>query len=180
MTAHELFHREKLVTGILINHLEYREDLLTTLKADFGPPDYISELLDFSFTRYYDKEMGSTIMRFFVSFEQLVEPDRLADIKLITGKIERSFSDKGNRKINLDPGILSLSRFILASTKDSSHRIPLSSGIYGEITLMYEKNEFRPVEWTYPDYQSEKYRSILKKIRTLYVNQLKQPSDMLF
>lgn len=173
MAVHELFSREKLVTGILISRLEYREDLLTAIEAEFGPPDYISELLDFSFTRYYDKEMGSPIMRFFVSFKQLVEPDRLAAIKLITVKIERSFAEKENRKVNLDPGILSLSRFILASTKDSSHRIPLNSGIYGEITLMYEKNEFRPVEWTYPDYQSEKYRLILKQIRALYMKQLK-------
>ena len=173
MAAHELFNREKLVTGILISRLEYQEDLLTALETEFGPPDYISELLDFSFTRYYDKEMGSPIMRFFVCFKQLVEPDRLAAIKLITGKIERSFAKKENRKVNLDPGILSLSRFILASTKDSSHRIPLNSGIYGEITLMYEKNEFRPVEWTYPDYQSEKYRLILKEIRARYVKQLK-------
>jgi len=174
MAAHELFNREKLVTGILISRLEYREDLLTALEAEFGPPDYISELLDFSFTRYYDKEMGAPIMRFFIAFEQLVEPDRLAAIKLITGKVEQSFLDKGNRKVNLDPGLLSLSRFILASTKDSSHRIPLSSGIYGEITLMYEKNEFRPVEWTYPDYQCEKYRLILKEIRALYVKQLER------
>ena len=173
MAVHELFSREKLVTGILISRLEYREDLLTAIEAEFGPPDYISELLDFSFTRYYDKEMGSPIMRFFVSFKQLVEPDQLAAIKLITVKIERSFAEKENRKVNLDPGILSLSRFILASTKDSSHRIPLNSGIYGEITLIYEKNEFRPVEWTYPDYQSEKYCLILKEIRALYMKQLK-------
>ncbi len=173
MAAYKLFYREKLVAGILISRPEYREDLLSALEAAFGPLDYVSELLDFSFTSYYDREMGSPIMRFFVSFEQLVNPDRLAEIKLITGKIELGFSNKGNRKINLDPGILSLSRFILASTKDSSHRIPLNSGIYGEITLMYEKNEFRPVEWTYFDYKSKKYRSILKEIRSLYVKQLK-------
>ena len=47
------------------------------------------------------------------------------------------------RRVNIDRGFLSLSRLILATTKDNAHRIPLEKGIYGEITLLYQKQAFQ-------------------------------------
>jgi hypothetical protein len=169
------FTEEKLVVAVLISRTGLKEELLENLTAVFGKPDFLSEELDFTFTRYYDKEMGTPIRRFFVSFRKLIPPERLAEIKIQTGTLEDRFRREGKRSINLDPGCLCLSRFVLASTKDSSHRIPLSGGIYAEITLMYEGGEFRPLEWTYPDYRSPDYRQILGQIRNLYRQQLPPP-----
>jgi hypothetical protein len=73
----------------------------------------------------------------------------------------------GLRPVNLDPGLLSLARFVLASTKPSAHRVPLASGIYAEIELLFERGSFRPVEWTYPDYRTREYLDILGHIRGL-------------
>jgi hypothetical protein len=169
------FRPEKLVLAVLISRPELKETLLQDLSAAFGPADYLSDELDFTYTRYYDREMGTPIRRFFVSFRDLISPERLAEVKVATGTLEDRYRREGKRGINLDPGCLSASRFILASTKDSSHRIPLRHGIYAEITLMYEGGAFRPLEWTYPDYRSPDYLQILKRIRTLYREQLRQP-----
>jgi hypothetical protein len=165
--------KEKLVLGILISQLAFKDECVALLKREFGPVDFISGLLDFSFSHYYDKEMGTPIKRFFISFKRLIEPDSLASVKVYTNGVEQKYSKQGLRKINIDPGLLAMSRFILASTKDSSHRIPLGMGIYAEITLMFEHGTFRPLEWTYPDYRSSEYIEILNQIRALYTAQLK-------
>ena len=62
---------------------------------------------------------------------------------------------------------------MLASTKPSAHRVPLASGIYAEVELLYERGAFRPVEWTYPDYRSPEYLEILGHIRGLFKAQHK-------
>ncbi|MBA7639577.1 hypothetical protein ES703_47236 [subsurface metagenome] len=167
------FYPEKLVLAVLISEPELKQKLLDELTDSFGSQDYISQEIEFSFTRYYCEEMGDRISRFFLSFQDLVNPERLAEIKIETNYLESHFSREGKRKVNLDPGLLSLSRFILATTKDSSHRIPLHSGIYAETTLIYERKEFRAVEWTYPDYRSPEYLKILHNIRSIYKKQSK-------
>ncbi len=167
------FTLEKLVVGVLISQSKLKEELQSCLVKRFGAVDYESELMEFSYTQYYDEEMGNPILRFFLSFKRLCSPDRLSEVKIQTNSLEDMYRDRGMRRINLDPGLLSLSRFILATTKDGSHRIPLQSGIYGEVTLVFEHGEFRPLPWTYPDYSSEIYRDILKQIRCEYRNQLR-------
>ena len=166
------FQREKLVIAVLISKHEYRDRLLEELESCFGAIDYTSSPSTFDYSHYYDREMGLPIERFFVSHLALIEPSRLSETKTNCNRIEDLFRVGGNRRINLDPGLLCLSRFILASTKDSSHRIPLQAGIYAEITLMFEKGRFRPIEWTYPDYAGPEYGEILKHIRSLYQEQL--------
>ena len=169
------FLPEKFVLPVLISVPQLRTELESLLEDRFGPIDYSSPDMDFTYTHYYDREMGHPIRRFFLSFERLVDPGRLSTIKNETGAIEDHFRESGKRKINLDPGLVALSRFVLASRKEASHRICLSDGIYAEIALLFEGGEFRPVEWTYPDYQSAAYRQILKEIRSIYSLQLKAP-----
>jgi hypothetical protein len=138
----------------------------------FGPLDYTSVDLPFTYTHYYDEEMGTPITRFFISFKRLVDPVRLALIKVETNQLESRFSEAGRRKVNLDPGLLNLSRFVLASSKDGSHRIPLCDGVFAEVNLVYEKGGYRPLEWTYPDYRSEVTLQILGDIRKLHKAEL--------
>jgi hypothetical protein len=116
--------------------------------------------------------MGPEIQRFFVSFGRLVDPSTIARIKLETNSVEDAFREEDRRKVNLDPGLLCLSRFTLVTTKDNAHRIPLSDGIYAEVTLIYHKGSFQPLEWTYPDYRSAGYLAILNEVRTLYKAQV--------
>ncbi|MEO0127010.1 MAG: DUF4416 family protein [candidate division WOR-3 bacterium] len=116
-----------------------------------------SEVIPFIHTTYYNKEMGENLLRQWVLFEKLIYPDLLVDLKHKSNEIENKFlSGNGGRMINIDPGLISLSNIILASTKNYSHRIYLGKGIYAEVTLIYKDHQFRPLEWTYPDYREEK------------------------
>ena len=86
----------------------------------------------------------------------------------LTPELEKQFSLDGNRRINLDPGTLSLANLILATCKDRSHRIPLKDGIYGETTLIYQDHDFQRLPWTYADYSSDEVRSVLRSFRSRY------------
>ena len=162
------FKLEKLVMPILISRRQMRSPLLQELQARYGPLDYTSIDLPFTYTGYYNEEMGTPITRFFVSFLHLVDPGMLARIKSETNLLESRFTEAGRRKVNIDPGLLNLSRFVLASSKDGSHRVPLCAGVFAEVTLVFERGRYRPLEWTYPDYRSDPYREILADIRKLY------------
>jgi hypothetical protein len=169
-----IFTPWKLVIGLLFSDAGRLPSLKNRLEAEFGPVDYESPVLPFTFTNYYQEEMGGAIFRRFISFRNLVLPERLADIKILTNSIEEEFLSGTNRQLNLDPGLLNLSRFILATTKDNSHRIPLNKGIFGELTLQFSKKDFQILPWTYPDYATREYRDILKEIRGIFKDNLKQ------
>ena len=93
-------------------------------------------------TDYYEKEMGTGLLRRFVSFAPLISPEALAEIKLKTHGIEEGYQwiegEKRGRRVNIDPGYLDGGKVVLASTKGTSHRIYLRSGVYGEVTLFFQ------------------------------------------
>lgn len=171
------FPPQKLVIPMILAPDAHHQAVFAGLRERFGPIDYLSDSIPFNFTDYYEPEMGADLVRRFASFEALVDPSTLADIKLETDALERRFASSGlaaPRRVNLDPGILSLSRLILASTKDHSHRIPIRSGIYAEVTLIYTGGDFQPLPWTFPDYRTEGYRAILRDIRSILHDQLRR------
>jgi hypothetical protein len=170
------FAPERLLVALLSSRLSdcQAAALETALEEGFGPVDWRGPVLDFPWTNYYEAEMGQGLRRSFLSFSRLVDPSTFADIKTRTNAIEARFATEGRRLFNLDPGLLSLGRFVLATTKDRAHRIPLASGIYAELTLYFEKGQFRGLPWTYPDWASEEYRRALAELRLILKSQLKQ------
>lgn len=173
MAEEKEFEKVLLFMGILITAEEKKEQLITLLQNNFGTIDTISNSIDFDFTDYYDEEMGGKPKRFFIIFSNLINPERLSEIKRETDKIEKLFCINDGRTINLDPGILSLHNIILATTKNRSHRIPLSKGIYGETTLIYQNKTFCPLPWTYADYSSKKVISFFCEERRKYKEKIK-------
>jgi hypothetical protein len=176
------FTPEKLIIGVLLGDgparsIDPEKSIKPLLETHFGKADFISPRFPFTFTDYYTEEMGGVIEKLFYAFEKLVDPASLADIKLLTNRLETRFAVEGKRKVNLDPGILNLYRLILASTKNAPHRVPLSGGIYAEITLIYRNKTFQDLFWTYPDFKTESYKQILAEIRSLYKQQLKQQDE---
>jgi hypothetical protein len=142
------------------------------LVKEFGPADKESKIMDFTYTSYYNEEMGVGIKRQFISFTRLILPEQLPGIKLLTNKMEQDLALEGKRLVNIDPGYLSLAKVVLATTKDYSHRLYLGQGIYGEVTLTYAKGKFSPFPWTYPDYQTQAYQQFFREIREIYKKQL--------
>lgn len=167
------FVPSRLVMGVLSTNEDSHAELFSLLSEKFGPILERSEATPFTFTDYYTQEMGTTPQRFFLVFEKLYDPSLFAQAKLITNEIEEQFKKEGGRTINVDPGLLSAANLILATTKNRSHRIPLERGIYAEVTLLYEKGEFKALPWTYADYQSEAFRLLFKRYRTDYMKAIK-------
>lgn len=116
--------------------------------------------------------MGAGIKRQFISFTRLIFPEQLPVIKLLTNEMEQDLSLEGRRRVNIDPGYLSLAKVVLATTKDYSHRLYLGQGIYGEVTLTCAKGRFSSFPWTYPDYQTQAYQQFFKETRDIYKMQL--------
>lgn len=138
-----------------------------------GATDEVSDVWPFDSTDYYELEMGENLKRRFVSFEQLINPDGLADTKILTNDLERRIAyDCGlpetQRLVNLDPGYVTLSKLVLATTKDFSHRVYLRDGIYAESTLHYEGEKWIAWPWTYPDYADERYHGFFDRVRGRY------------
>ncbi len=143
------------------------------LKKRFGKIDFVSKIQPFVHTAYYEREFGKDLKRKFISFQRLILPQQLSQIKIITNKIEEKLSEDRGRLINIDPGYLDLSKLILASTKDYKHRIYLNKGIYAEVTLFYQDKTFKFWEWTYPDYKTVEYIKIFNQMREIYARQIK-------
>jgi hypothetical protein len=159
------FLPERLIVGVLASNSEIEGEALKAMTSLYGPLSFHSERELFLWTTYYCAEMGGAIFRSYWAFEHLIDPSTLAEIKQATDRIEIRFAENGKRAVNLDPGILGTARFCLATTKDRSHRIPLSGGIYGELTLIYEHGGFNALPWTYPDWASEPVRTMLSNLR---------------
>lgn len=171
------FEKEKLVIGVLISRTEVLTELEDCLIKCWGDIDLKTEAVPFEYTDYYNKEMGTPIYRCFFSFQNLIAPEDLPAIKIRTNEIELGYAQGDKRKVNLDPGILSLSKFILATTKNNVHRIPMNRGIYGELTLQFKDRDFHPLEWTYPDFAGRENRDLLIRIRDIYKKQRKVLKD---
>lgn len=153
-------------------YLDYRfGESKLFLEKEYGEIDYISPLLDFGkFTFFYNKEMGNgKIEGRLISFRNLVHPSELKEIKIFTNKIEKSFSIDHKRTINIDPGYIHHSQFVLASTKHWGNRIYIGKGIFAEITLLFINGKFTPLKYTYQNYTDEEYISHLTEIRKNYL-----------
>ena len=81
-------------------------------------------------------------------------------------------SSNNKRRVNIDPGYISLDKLVLFTTKNYSHRIYLNEGIYAEVTLKFERKSFVPLPWTYPDYKTLEYIDFFNKIRETYKDQI--------
>ncbi|MGD9015614.1 MAG: DUF4416 family protein [Candidatus Omnitrophota bacterium] len=173
MTARSKTNAVKLFIGFIFSQEQIYLKSKFRLEKTFGNIDFESQTLPFNHTQYYQKEFGHNLKRKFISFKKLIKAESLARIKRITNRVEHCFLKQGKRQINIDPGILNLSKIALATTKDYKHRIYLNKGIYAEVTLYYQNKRFQFWEWTYPDYKTAAYIQIFNQIRDIYSHQLK-------
>ncbi len=172
MTSRE-YEKVLLFTGVL-SSIGFPETLRNSLEERFGRIVYTSKSIPFDFTSYYDEEMGGGIERFFLAFSPLVSPDGLREAKLFTNRLESVYAEGGSRRVNLDPGTLSVSNIVLATTKNRAHRIAIGDDLYAEVTLIYHHKGFESFSWTYADYRSKEVQEILFDMRRMYLGLLKE------
>lgn len=160
--------------------LSRSRDLLAAVEADLMPIlggiDARSEVIPWSASKFYEKEMGAGLLRRFLSFLPPASPEILAATKLQTQQIEERYRERnsGGRRVNLDPGYLDAYKVVLASSKNACQRIYLHSGIYGEATLLYYEGSFHGLGYTYPDYLWPETLTFLLTVRRTYLAQLRE------
>lgn len=170
------FSPAKLIAGIISSKEIYFEKAEEELKSLFGLIDLKSPLFPFDLTNYYEEQMGINLRRMFLSFAELVPPEKLSAMKIQTNALEQKIrQDLGEnfRVVNIDPGILTASALIMATAKDFSHRIPLAQGVYAHLEFLFTKTALKTLDWTYPDFKSEGYQKFFLDVRRIYLDQLK-------
>lgn len=163
----------KLIAAILFADEKAFSAGKRELEKSFGAIDYQSEFFPFDLANYYEDEMGTVIYRTFVSFEKLIDASCLADIKLQTNAIERSFEIGSKRTINIDSGYLDFDKLVLASMKKNGPKIYIGKGVWADMNLLYSKGQFQPFSWTFADFADGRYSKPLIRIREIYKAQLK-------
>jgi hypothetical protein len=174
--------RELLIVAAFSRHADALAWAQARLAEMFGPIALESEPYPFDQTRYYEPAMGPGLRKQLHAFRELIPPGTLAEIKLRTNALEAELAAAGRypepRPLNLDPGLLSLGKFILATTKDQAHRVYLRDGIFAEVTLRFHAGAFVPWPWTYADYRLPAVLDFLRRARAYYREQLgHQPPD---
>lgn len=159
-----------LTISVMFRDPNLLREIRATLEEQFGAIEATSAEYNFSaVSPYYDAEMGGDIQKIIFSFEETIEREDLADVKIFCAEIEKKYLRNDARTVNLDPGIISLENFILATGKNYSHRIYLKNGVFAEVTLMFGKNNvIKELPWTYRDYLHEPARSFLLETREKY------------
>ena len=155
----------KLVVGLIMKNRELFDPLAVELSDSFGAVDIVSAWLPFDYTDYYTREMGGPLRRRLLAYKTLVAQDRLVACKHITNRIETDWAVDGRRRVNIDPGLLMLERFVLATGKNFAHRIYLGQGIYADLTLIFRGGGFQILPWTYPGYADAELQAFLMRAR---------------
>jgi hypothetical protein len=171
----------KLIVGILASDEACLTCARDAITKQFGSIDRVSEVWPFTQTEYYNREMGTGILRQFVTMDRLMDPGRLAQIKHTANEIEQALSQtlqhQWPRPVNLDPGYIEPSKLVLASTKNFSHRIYIGDRMFAEVTLVVDRGQWSPMRYTFPDYRQSSYWTFFEQARLRLKEQLKSYPD---
>lgn len=167
--------------GNLIFAVMFREDEILSMAVDmlksiYGHFDMESVSYDFSaISSYYDEEMGSGIKKQIFSVNSLLPRDELADAKLHAVSLENELAASENiRRVNIDPGLVTLENFLLVTGKNFSHRIYLGKGVFAEVTMFLGKKKITELPWTYRDYKKPEIKKFLLEVRASYHKKLSE------
>jgi hypothetical protein len=135
----------------------------------WGPLLMQSERFSFAESQYYRRTMGENLLKQFAVLDSRYDPATLADDKSLANQWEEEakglFPVPEERPLNIDPGYMSLTKLVLASTKNREHRVYLRDGVYAEVTLAFRDQHWQPMSWTYPDYQRDDFRRFFAEAR---------------
>ena len=172
----------KLFVAIMSASPAYWEEIEDHLEKRWGEIDHHSAIYSFSeYTSHYEREMGASIWKYFITFRRLRPVPDLVQLKLFTEELEQMFltrkevtGDVQNqdlrRTVNLDPGYLTAWHLVLATVKNYAHRVHLQDGIYSELTLIFRRSQTEPLPWTYPDYRAEPTLRFFSEVRSDYLS----------
>jgi hypothetical protein len=162
------YKKVKLFCGLIFSQTAVAAEAKVLLGEHFSAIDSQSPLIPFALTDYYQAEMGAPLFRQFISFGELLTPEKLPEIKIFTNGLEKNLAGAGKRTINLDPGYLSDANVIIATSKNHYHRVPLQRGIYAHLEYILKNKQISFLPWTYPDFQTEEYLAFFRQLYFLF------------
>ena len=156
--------------AVLARGADAVDEAVAALAARFGEVRARSPVWAFDMSGYYEAEMGPGLAKGLAWLGDPVDPERLAGRKRqsLAFEGERAVEGAGGelrRTVNVDPGLLSEESLVLATTKASGHRVAIGAGLWAEVTLRFERGEYRPLPWTYPDYRQPEVGEFLLEVR---------------
>ncbi len=167
-----------LFSGLLYADRNIRYKVLSDLNDAFGEMMIFSKTIDFSkFTHYYDDEIGNDITREWILFQEPISLENFFEKKKFSIQIENKYRIDGKRRINIDPGVITLNNVQLLTTKNFSHRVYLGEGIFCEVTFIFTKDGIKYLPWTYPDYKSFEAEEFFLKGRE-FIKKMKKDEDL--
>jgi len=155
----------KLIIGAIYADPQWLMQAKSAMQKQGWEIQHQSEEFLFDQTEYYSTEMGEGLKRCFLSIKGLQSLEFSSDWKLKTVEIEQQLSKIGKRRINLDPGYLDLSRVVLFSGKEGSHKIYLRNGVWADLVLLKDKGGYRNFPWTFPDIRTGRYDDFFLQLR---------------
>jgi hypothetical protein len=154
-----------LVLGTLFTDPVAHGNAVEKCIGAFGPIEESLGPFRWEWSRYYESEMGEGVTRCFFVFQDPVSPEYLADMKLFSNGVEEEHAVSGRRRVNLDPGVLTLHNVVLATGKARHQRVYVGKGIFGDLTLCFYNGAYQPQEWTYPDWATAEVKEMLRRSR---------------
>ena len=158
-----------LLLGAFSRHEAALDWAAARATARWGAIGLRSDRFAFTETDYYLESMGTDLLKTFFVFDASFDLGTLPALKQQTNAWELEYRHETShpevRPLNLDPGYISESKLVLASTKDHAHRIYLNEGIYAEITLHFHPKKWQPLPWTYPDYRRADFHQFFSRCR---------------
>jgi hypothetical protein len=167
------------------------------LETHWGEIARLGPALDFTESLYYTKTMWMppettqpvVLRKQMALFKEPYDPSELASDKLQSNRLEHVWTselvgsehlggESEKRLINIDPGYLTMTKLVLASTKNREHRVYLRDGIYAEVTLAFRDQAWAPMPWTYADYQRPDVHEFLSMARKGFVESVAQSNRL--
>ncbi|XZE20253.1 DUF4416 family protein [Pirellulaceae bacterium SH449] len=163
------YHKAVRFVAVFTRHETHLNWFWNKVREVWGEPLRLSTAYAFAESEYYRPTMGDRLLKQFAVLNLDYDPALLASDKVLTNQWEEEakacLPAEEQRPINIDPGYMTLTKLVLASTKNREHRIYLREGVYAEVTLAYRDQHWQPLPWTYPDYQRQDFREFFQQAR---------------
>ena len=148
--------------GLLFFGILYRSDLFSEDVMVQKIENLYGKVISFTpefnpLAAYYSKDMGqeNLLKRIFLVTTAVFPREFLLTNKLLSLEWEREWSVDAKRMVNVDLGFVSVENFILATTKNYSHRVFLGQNIFADLTYQCAEGSFQTLPWTYPDFKDQ-------------------------
>lgn len=164
--------------GLLFASFLYRSEFLSGEEAAQFWERHFGKSFEYTpqhnpLEKYYSKEMGLPLERkFFVSTTSFPR-EFLLSTKLLAIEWEKKWAENDQRRVNVDIGFISAENFLLATTKNYSHRVYIGKNIFADLTYYFHEGKCQTLPWTYPDYLDEDKKNFISWCRS-YLLQLRQ------